>query len=99
MKAQKIDITNFESELEKFKAAFARNYGLTADKFKTAIDEIDKTIDHLQKTREALVGSENQLRLANGKLEDVTVKKLTKGSPTMAAKFADLKKDGTSETD
>ncbi len=91
VKAQNIDITNFENELNEFKTGFARNYELASKKFKTAIDEIDKTIDHLQKTKEALLGSENNLRLANNKADDLTVKKLTKGNPTMAAKFSELK--------
>jgi len=93
VKAQNIDITNFESELEAFKTGFARNYELASKKFKTAIEEIDKTIDHLQKTKDALLGSENNLRLANSKAEDLTVKKLTRGNPTMADKFARLRKD------
>lgn len=93
VKAQNIDITNFENELDAFKTGFARNYELASKKFKTAIEEIDKTIDHLQKTKDALLGSENNLRLANNKAEDLTVKKLTRGNPTMAAKFADLKKN------
>lgn len=93
VKAQNIDIANFESALDEFKSGFARNYELASKKFKTAIDEIDKTIDHLQKTKEALLGSENNLRLANNKADDLTVKKLTKGNPTMAAKFAQLKRD------
>jgi hypothetical protein len=88
VKEQNIDITNFESELDEFKTGFARNYDLASKKFKTAIEEIDKTIDHLQKTKNALLGSENNLRLANNKANDLTVKKLTKGNPTMAAKFA-----------
>lgn len=91
VKAQNIDITNFESELDAFKTGFARNYELASKKFKTAIEEIDKTIDHLQKTKDALLGSENNLRLANNKAEDLTVKKLTKGNPTMVAKFEELK--------
>lgn len=91
VREQNIDITNFESELEEFKNGFGRNYDLASKKFKTAIDEIDKTIDHLQKTKEALLGSENNLRLANNKADDLTIKKLTRGNPTMAAKFADLK--------
>jgi len=95
VKAQNIDITNFENELEAFKTGFARNYELASKKFKTAIDEIDKTIDHLQKTKEALLGSENNLRLANNKADDLTVKKLTTGNPTMATKFAELKNDDT----
>ncbi len=97
VKAQNIDITNFEDELDAFKTGFARNYELASKKFKTAIEEIDKTIDHLQKTKEALLGSENNLRLANNKADDLTVKKLTKGNPTMAAKFAELKNAGSSD--
>ncbi|MCX7194061.1 MAG: DUF2130 domain-containing protein [Proteobacteria bacterium] len=97
VKAQNIDITNFESELDAFKTGFSRNYELASKKFKTAIDEIDKTIDHLQKTKEALLGSENNLRLANNKAEDLTVKKLTRGNPTMAANFAELKYTGSSD--
>ena len=97
VKAQNIDITNFENELDEFKTGFARNYELASKKFKTAIDEIDKTIEHLQKTKDALLGSENNLRLANNKADDLTVKKLTKGNPTMAAKFAELKNDGSSD--
>ncbi|HMW73778.1 MAG TPA: DUF2130 domain-containing protein, partial [Cellvibrionaceae bacterium] len=93
VKAQNIDIAHFESALDEFKTGFARNYELASKKFKTAIDEIDKTIDHLQKTKDALLGSENNLRLANNKADDLTVKKLTKGNPTMAAKFAELKHD------
>lgn len=90
IKEQNIDITNFENELDAFKTGFARNYELASKKFKTAIEEIDKTIDHLQKTKDALLGSENNLRLANNKADDLTVKKLTRGNPTMAAKFAEL---------
>lgn len=99
VKAQNIDITNFENELDAFKTGFARNYELASKKFKTAIDEIDKTIEHLQKTKEALLGSENNLRLANNKADDLTVKKLTKGNPTMAAKFAEIKNDDTSDSE
>jgi len=97
VKAQNVDITNFENELDAFKTGFARNYELASKKFKTAIEEIDKTIDHLQKTKDALLGSENNLRLANNKADDLTVKKLTKGNPTMAAKFAELKSRGSSD--
>ena len=97
VRAQNIDITNFENELDEFKTGFARNYELASKKFKTAIDEIDKTIEHLQKTKEALLGSENNLRLANNKADDLTVKKLTKGNPTMAANFAELKNPGPSD--
>ena len=88
---QNIDITHFEENMENFKTAFARNYELASRRFKTAIEEIDKTIAHLQKTKDALMSSENNLRLANSKAEDLTIKKLTKGNPTMQAKFAELK--------
>ncbi|MEX2639667.1 MAG: DUF2130 domain-containing protein [Balneolales bacterium] len=98
VKSQNIDITNFEDDLEAFKTGFARNYELASKKFKTAIDEIDKTIDHLQKTKNALLGSENNLRLANNKADDLSVKKLTKSNPTMASKFDELKKNGTSDS-
>jgi hypothetical protein len=91
VKAQSVDITNFENELETFKSAFARNYDLASQRFQKAIDEIDKSIDHLQKTKEALLGTDRNLRLANDKAQDVTIKKLTKGNPTMATKFAELK--------
>jgi hypothetical protein len=90
VRAQNVDITNFESELETFKSAFAKNYDLASRRFQTAIDEIDKSIDHLQKTKEALLGTDRNLRLANDKAQDVTIKKLTRGNPTMAAKFAEL---------
>jgi hypothetical protein len=92
VRAQNIDITNFENELEGFKSAFAKNYDLASRRFQTAIDEIDKSIDHLQKTKDALLGADRNLRLANDKAQDVTIKKLTRGNPTMATKFADLKK-------
>lgn len=90
VKAQNIDITNFESELESFKSAFSRNYDLASRHFQNAIDEIDKSINHLQKTKDALLSTSNNLRLANDKAQDVTIKKLTKGNPTMAAKFDEL---------
>ncbi len=90
MKAQNIDITNFEKELNNFKDGFERNYDLASKRFQLAIDEIDKSIDHLQKTKDALLGTVNNLRLANDKAQDVTIKKLTHGNPTMAAKFAEL---------
>ena len=95
MKEQNIDITNFENKLESFKSGFARNYDLAAKKFRTAIEEIDKTIDHLQKTKDALLGSEDNLRLANNKAEDITIKKLTRGNPTMAAKFDEVRTNQT----
>jgi hypothetical protein len=87
---QNIDITNFEAKMNDFKEGFARNYNLASAKFKSAIDEIDKSILHLQKTKEALLSSENNLRLANDKAEDLTIKKLTKGNPTMKEKFDGL---------
>ena len=90
IKNQNIDISNFEAEMNEFKEKFSRNYELASKKFKTAIEEIDKTIDHLQKTKEALLSSENNLRLANNKAEDLSIKRLTKNNPTMAAKFAEL---------
>lgn len=90
MRHQNIDITNFEEKLNTFKEGFARNYDLASRKFKLAIDEIDKTIDHLQKTKEALLSSDNNLRLANQKAEDLTIKRLTHGNPTMKAKFDEL---------
>ena len=92
VRAQNIDITNFENELETFKSAFLKNYDLASRRFQTAIEEIDKSIDHLQKTKEALLGTDRNLRLANDKAQDVTIKRLTRGNPTMAAKFADVKK-------
>ena len=90
IKTQNIDITNFEDKITKFKEGFAYNYELASRKFKTAIEEIDKTIDHLQKTKDALLSSENNLRLANNKAEDLTVKKLTAGNPTMKAMFDEI---------
>ena len=96
VRAQNIDITNFEASLDTFKTAFARNYDLASNSFKKAIDEIDKSIDHLQKTKDALLGTDRNLRLANDKAQDVTIKKLTRGNPTMAAKFAELKNPGPS---
>ena len=99
VKAQNIDITNFEAELDSFKSAFSRNYDLASKKFQTAIDEIDKSIDHLQKTKDALLGTDRNLRLANDKAQDVTIKRLTKGNPTMAAKFAELKYDAADHGD
>jgi len=89
VKNQNIDITNFEANIDAFKTGFARNYDLASRKFKTAIDEIDKTIKSLEKTKENLLSSENQLRLANNKAEDLAVKKLTRNNPTMIAMFAE----------
>ncbi len=88
---QNVDITHFEENINKFKDGFARNYELASRKFKTAVEEIDKTILHLQKTKEALISSENNLRLANNKAEELTIKRLTRGNATMKAKFAQLK--------
>lgn len=99
VKAQNIDITSFESELETFKTGFARNYDLASRRFQTAIDEIDRSIDHLQKTKEALLGADRNLRLANDKAQDVTIKKLTRDNPTMAAKFAELKSNSPDDVE
>ncbi|RFA06661.1 hypothetical protein B7R21_19110 [Subtercola boreus] len=90
VREQNVDITNFENELDTFKTGFARNYDLASRKFKEAIADIDKSIDRLHKVKESLLGSENNLRLANNKAEDLTIKRLTRGNPTMAAKFTDL---------
>jgi hypothetical protein len=86
-KSQSIDVTNFENQLLDFQDKFGRNYRLASEKFQAAIEEIDKSIQHLQKIKEALIGSENNLRLANDKAEALTIKKLTKGNPTMTALF------------
>ena len=86
-KAQSVDVTNFENQLLDFKNKFSNNYRLASEKFHKAIEEIDKSIDHLQKIKDALLGSENNLRLANDKAEALTIKKLTRGNPTMKAKF------------
>ena len=91
VKSQQIDITNFETELDLFKTAFARNYDLASRHFQTAVEEIDKSILHLQKTKDALLTTSNNLRLANNKSQDVTVRRLTRDNPTMAAKFEALK--------
>lgn len=93
LQSQNIDITHFEENMIAFKEGFARNFDLASRKFQTAIDEIDKTIQHLQKTKEALISSENNLRLANNKAEDLSIKRLTRNSPTMAAKFSELAAD------
>ena len=92
---QQVDILRFEENMNTFKEGFARNYRIASDKFKTAIDEIDKTITHLQKTKEALLSSENNLRLANNKAEDLSIKRLTKNAPTVKAMFDELKKEET----
>lgn len=98
---QNIDISHFEEDMNDFKEKFARNFRIASERFQKAIGEIDKTIDHLQKTKEALLSSENNLRLANNKAEDLTIKRLTRKNPTMAAKFAELeerkRQEGTEE--
>lgn len=93
VKAQSVDITTFEADLESFKTGFARNYDLASRRFQLAIDEIDKSIDHLQKTKDALLGTDRNLRLANDKAQDVTIKKLIRGNLTMTEKFAELDAD------
>lgn len=92
VKSQNIDITNFEENIQTFKEGFAKNYELASRQFKTAIEEIDKTMTHLQKTKDSLLASVNNLRLANSKAEDLTIKKLTRGNPTMTTKFEELNK-------
>ena len=97
VRSQNTDITNFEEKLEKFKTGFARNYDIASRKFQTAIDEIDKSIDHLQKTKDALLSTDRNLRLANDKAQDVTIKKLTHNNPTMKAKFEELSKQDSGD--
>lgn len=99
IKAQNIDITNFEAKLEAFKDDFSKNYDLASRKFQTAIDEIDKSIDHLQKTKEALLSTDRNLRLANDKAKKVTVRRLTRQNPTMVAKFAEVSGEETPQFD
>lgn len=96
-RSQSVDVTNFESQLLAFKDAFGRNYRLASEKFKTAIDEIDKSITHLQKIKDALIGSENNLRLANDKADGLTIKRLTRGNPTMKAKFDEVREKNAGE--
>lgn len=96
-RSQSIDVTNFEGQLNAFKDAFGRNYRLASEKFKTAIDEIDKSIAHLQKIKDALIGSENNLRLANDKADNLTIKRLTRCNPTMKAKFDETRKKAETE--
>lgn len=95
VREQNIDITHFEEAMSDFKNGFSYNVDLASRKFNTAIDEIDKTITHLQKTKEALLSSDHNLQIANRKVDDLTIKKLTKNNPTMAAKFAELKNNET----
>ena len=92
---QQVDILRFEENMNTFKEGFARNYRIASERFKTAIDEIDKTITHLQKTKDALLSSENNLRLANNKAEDLSIKRLTKNAPAVKAMFDELKKEET----
>lgn len=92
-RSQSVDITNFENEMNSFKEKFGRNYRLASQKFATAIDEIDKTIDHLRKTKEALLSSENNLRLANDKAQELSIKRLTKNSPSMRERFEALNRE------
>lgn len=93
VRAQNVDVTNFESQLNDFRESFGRNYRLASEKFATAIDSIDKSIAQLQKTKENLLRSEDNLRIANNKADELTVKKLTRGNPTMAAKFSEVDTD------
>jgi hypothetical protein len=95
VKAQNVDITNFENDLDKFKTSFGKNYDLASRKFQTAIEEIDKSIDHLQKTKDALLSTDRNLRLANNKAQDVTIRKLTRHNPTMETKFDELENQGS----
>ena len=90
---QQVDILHFEDNMNAFKEGFARNYRLASEKFQTAIEEIDKTIDHLEKTKKALLSSENNLRLANDKADDLSIKKLTKNAPSVKAMFDELKRN------
>ena len=98
-RSQSIDVTNFENQLNDFKEKFANNYRLASERFKTAIDEIDKSILHLQKIKDALVGSERNLRLANDKADGLTIKRLTRGNPTMKAKFEEARRKEQEEAD
>jgi hypothetical protein len=88
---QSIDVTNFEDRINDFKDKFGRNYRIASEKFQTAIAEIDKSIDHLNKIKAALLSSENNLRLANDRAEELTIKRLTRGNPTMKKMFEDAK--------
>ena len=99
VKAQNADITDFENDLETFKTAFAKNYDLASRQFNKAIDEIDKSINHMQKTKDNLIASIRNIRLANDKAQDVTIKKLTRSNPTMADKFDELKSKGSSDAE
>ena len=97
VKNQQLDILHFEENMNAFKEGFARNYRIASERFNTAIDEIDKTITHLQKIKDALLSSENNLRLANNKAEDLSIKKLTKNAPSVKAMFDEQRADGAEE--
>jgi len=99
VKAQNVDISNFESQLDDFKTTFGRNWRLASEGFEEAVKRIDEAIKDLEKTKEALYKSANNLRLANDKAEDLTIKRLTRGNPTMAVKFAELKKPDSSDAE
>lgn len=92
VRAQNLDVAHFEEDMEKFKTGFARNYDIASRKFTDAIEGIDKTIRQLERTKQALLSSENNLRLANNKAQDLTIKKLTRNNPTMAAKFEEARR-------
>jgi len=93
IRAQNIDVTKFEGLLSDFRGAFGKNFRLASERFGTAIECIDKAIEQLQKTKENLVRSEDNLRLANNKADDLTIKRLTRGNPTMSEKFAELARE------
>ena len=100
IKNQNTDVTNFENQLNDFRDAFGRNYRIASEKFQTAIESIDKSIAQLEKTKKDLISSETNLRIANDKAEELTIKKLTRGNPTMATKFAEIEKEAkTTDTD
>ena len=99
VRSQQIDILHFEENMNTFKTGFAKNYELASRRFTEAIDEIDKSILHLQKIKEALTSSENQLRLANSKAEDLSIKRLTKNAPSVRAMFDDLAVEGHTQTE
>ena len=99
VRSQQIDTLHFEENMNTFKTGFAKNYELASRRFTEAIDEIDKSILHLQKIKEALTSSENQLRLANSKAEDLSIKRLTKHAPSVRAMFDDLAVEGHTQTE
>ena len=99
VRAQNVDVTNFEKDLEKFQSGFAKNYDLASRQFNKAIDEIDKSIDHMQKTKDSLLASIRNIRLANDKAQDVSIKKLTRNNPTMADKFEELSSRDSSDAE